>query len=112
MKISKLAIKNFRGIKKAELLLPDHVVLIGDNNVGKSTIFESLDLVLGPDRLNRRSIIDEHDFYQGEYQETEGKDLPEILIEATITQLNAEQRIRFKDYIEWWDREQNQLLNG
>ena len=55
MKIRKLSIGNFRGIKKAELFLPDHVVLIGDNNVGKSTIFESLDLVLGPDRLNKEA---------------------------------------------------------
>ena len=48
MKVSKLKIKNFRGIKSAELLFPDHVVLIGDNNTGKSTIFEAIDLALGP----------------------------------------------------------------
>ena len=110
MKISRLFIENFRGIKKAELFLPDHVVLIGDNNVGKSTIFESLDLVLGPDRLNRRTIVDEHDFYLGTYRSPDDKTpAPEIHIEATITELNPEQCIRFKDYIEWWDRQQNQL---
>ena len=110
MKISRLFIENFRGIKKAELFLPDHVVLIGDNNVGKSTIFESLDLVLGPDRLSRRTIVDEHDFYLGTYRSTDDETpAPEIHIEATITELNPEQCIRFKDYIEWWDRQQNQL---
>lgn len=67
MKIRRLKIENFRGIKAAELLFPDHVVLIGDNNTGKSTILEAIDLVLGPDRLNRRPPIDEHDFYVGRY---------------------------------------------
>ena len=67
MKISRLKIRNFRGIKCADLLFPDHVVLIGDNNAGKSTVLEAIDLVLGPDRLSRRAPIDEHDFYQGRY---------------------------------------------
>jgi len=67
LKISRLKITNFRGIKSADLLFPDHVVLIGDNNTGKSTVLEAIDLVLGPDRLSRRSPIDEHDFYIGRY---------------------------------------------
>ena len=67
MKICRLKIENFRGIKAAELLFPEHVVLIGDNNTGKSTIFEAIDLVLGPDRLSRHAPIDEHDFYVGRY---------------------------------------------
>ncbi|WPX99649.1 ATP-dependent endonuclease (plasmid) [Candidatus Megaera polyxenophila] len=103
MKISKLKIENFRGIKSAELLFPDHVVLIGDNNTGKSTIFEAIDLALGPDRLNRHTVIDEHDFYNGEYLSNDDTiPAPKILIEATITDLSAEQQRHFKDYIEWW----------
>jgi predicted ATP-dependent endonuclease of OLD family len=65
LKISELLIENFRGIRAASLLFPDNAVLIGDNNVGKSTILEALDLVLGPDRLSRPSPIDEHDFHLG-----------------------------------------------
>ncbi len=42
-------------------------MLIGDNNTGKTTVLEALDLALGPDRLNRRPPVDEHDFYQGRY---------------------------------------------
>ena len=67
MKISSLKIRNFRGIKSADLRFPDHVVLIGDNNTGKSTVLEAIDLVLGPDRLSRGAPIDEHDFYLGRY---------------------------------------------
>ena len=110
MKVSKLDIRNFRGIKTATLFFPDHAVLIGDNNVGKSTIFEALDLVLGPERLGRKPVVDEHDFYDGEYHIEGEQPAPEITIEAIVTHLNAEQRSRFKDYIEWWDCEKNKLL--
>lgn len=103
MKVSRLLIQNFRGIKEATLFFPDHVVLVGDNNVGKSTVFEALDLALGPDRLNRHAKIDEHDFYLGSYVTAENEPQREVRAEATVVGLNEEQQARFKDYIEWWN---------
>src|SRR6185295_3227000 len=103
MKVSQLLIKNFRGIKEARLFFPDHVVLVGDNNVGKSTVFEALDLALGPDRLNRHSKIDEHDFYLGSYVSGENEPRKEIHVEACVIGLSEAQQARFKDYIEWWN---------
>lgn len=112
MKVSRIVIENFRGISKADLLFPDHVVLIGDNNVGKSTIFEALDLVLGPDRLGRRPVVDEHDFHLGLYRAPDKEtEAPKIHVEATVTNLNEEQCVRFKDYIEWWDQKENKLVD-
>lgn len=67
MQICRLSIKNFRGVKETTINLPKHAVLLGDNNTGKTTIFEAIDLVLGPDRLGRMPCVDEHDFYQGKY---------------------------------------------
>ena len=67
MRAHRIEIRNFRGIKKASVFLPQHGVLIGDNNSGKTTILEALDLVLGPDRLNRQPPVDEHDFFRGQY---------------------------------------------
>lgn len=122
MKIYSVAIENFRGIRSARLVLPDHAVLIGDNNTGKSSVLEAIDLVLGPDRLNRRPPVDEHDFYQGRYLAepslavAEGEDLPvlpadgdevelaegpKITIEVTIVDLSLEQQARFGGQIEW-----------
>ena len=109
MKISQLEIERFRGIKRCKLVFPDHVVLIGDNNTGKSTVFEAIDLALGPDRLNRRSVIDEHDFYRGEYLQVDGEEPRQIKVEVIITRLNDEQRFRFMDYIEWWDESKKEL---
>jgi len=68
MQVRRITIDNFRGIKHAELLLPQHAVLIGDNNAGKTTLLEAVDLVLGPERLNRFPVVDEHDFYEGRYR--------------------------------------------
>src|SRR5690349_9488320 len=63
MKIAKLSVQNFRGISRGDLWLNGHSVLVGDNNCGKSTLLEAMDLVLGPERLSRRPAIDEHDFF-------------------------------------------------
>jgi len=103
MKICRLLIHGFRGISEAQLFFPDHVVLVGDNNVGKSTVFEALDLVLGPDRLSRHPKIDEHDFHLGCYLNADGEPRKEVRIEVTVLDLNEEQQARFADYIEWWN---------
>ncbi len=134
MQISLLKIKNLRGIKAANIILSKHSVLIGDNNTGKTTILEAIDLVLGPDRLNRMPPIDEHDFYQGKYivdtpageaaegDEADGAaakdaeaqadgdaaaEAPRIEIEVTIAGLTEEQKGRFGDYTEFWDTATN-----
>ncbi|MCK1511478.1 AAA family ATPase [Bradyrhizobium sp. 190] len=110
MKIFSVTIENFRGIRSTKLVLPDHAVLIGDNNTGKSSVFEAIDLALGPDRLSRRPPVDEHDFYQGKYLPVESAEAPEgaapatapkITVEVTIIDLSSEQQARFGANVEW-----------
>ena len=67
MKISNIKIRNFRGVLKADIAISDKQILLGDNNTGKTTVLEALDLVLGPDRLSRFPVVDEHDFHLGKY---------------------------------------------
>jgi putative ATP-dependent endonuclease of OLD family len=122
LKISQLSIENFRGIRAASLLFPNHAVLIGDNNVGKSTILEAIDLVMGPDRLSRASPIDEHDFHLGRYLAPHSGDpsqlaskpvsLPRISVTASVTDLSEEQRAHFGDYVEWWDTSKHTLYDA
>ncbi|GHV42381.1 hypothetical protein FACS189490_11220 [Clostridia bacterium] len=102
MKLVNLKINNFRGIRNCDLYLPTQVVLVGDNNTGKSTILEAIDLVLGPERLSRRPVIDEHDFYAGEYLDGDNNPI-DIRIEAVITDLDMEQQVHFRNNIEWWN---------
>lgn len=118
LKIYAVSIENFRGISYAKLVLPDHAVLIGDNNTGKSSVLEAIDLALGPDRLSRRPPVDEHDFFEGKYLPVaaaaaeEGfvpveaydapvAEAPKITIEVTIIDLSEEQEARFGGNIEW-----------
>ncbi len=113
-------------------------MLIGDNNSGKTTVLEAIDLVLGPERLNRFPPIDEHDFFEGKYatapedrpeqdvgngaaaEEQTGNDAegdeefgsaPRIKIEAVITGLSEEQQARFGDYAEWWNNCTDELYD-
>ena len=46
--ISKIIIKNYKGIKDANIVLnKDRNILVGNNGVGKSTVIEALTLALG-----------------------------------------------------------------
>jgi putative ATP-dependent endonuclease of OLD family len=76
MHVTRIHIENFRGVKDTTLDLTKAAVLLGDNNTGKTTVLEALDLVLGPDRLNRTPPIDEHDFYRGRYTAKSKKTAP------------------------------------
>lgn len=125
MQIHKIEVENFRGISSASLILPKHVVLIGDNNTGKSTILEAIDLALGPDRLVRRPPVDEHDFFLGKYRVAEDAagdegapqadvpppDAPKIKVEVTIGALSEEQQARFAGHIEWLNTKTYELFD-
>lgn len=72
MRVRLLEIDNFRGITKGRVVFQQHTLLVGGNNIGKSTVCEALELVLGLERLYRRPVIDEHDFSDGAYLDDEG----------------------------------------
>jgi putative ATP-dependent endonuclease of OLD family len=111
MRIARINIKNLRGIAAAELHLTGHTVLIGDNNSGKSTVLEAIDLVLGPDRLSRAAAIDEHDFYASRYLDSDGQPVP-IEVELIVTDLSAEQIRHFKGNLEFWDNTSLSIVQG
>lgn len=115
MKVAKLSIGNFRAIKTAELYFEGHTLLVGPNNVGKSTICEALDLVLGPDRINRLPPVEEFDFYNAEYlaKPVEEGALPEsvpIRIEAILVDLDPELESRCGAHIEFWHSGERRVL--
>jgi putative ATP-dependent endonuclease of the OLD family len=111
MRIAQLRIKNFRGIAEANIRFGVHTVLIGDNNSGKSSVLEAIDLVLGPDRISRVAAIDEHDFYASRYLDGEGEPIP-IEIEIIIVDLIPEQIRHFKAHLEFWDEVSEILIAG
>ena len=56
MRIARAQIKNFRGIQEGRVDFDGNTLLVGGNSIGKSTVCEALDLVLGPERMYRRPV--------------------------------------------------------
>lgn len=79
MKVRQVAIENFRGISSGKVVFADNTLLVGGNNVGKSTVCEALDLILGPERINRRPVVDEHDFHKSQYVDDEKTSVPIVI---------------------------------
>ena len=111
MKVRRVTLQNFRGVQKGTVLFDGNSLLVGSNSVGKSTICEGLDLVLGPERLFRRPVIDEYDFYAARYQEVEGI-LPEIRLEVVLTELSLEAQRRFRSHLRRWSAELTNFVDS
>ncbi len=102
MRVRRLTIRNFRGIASGVIDFPGHTLLVGGNNVGKSTLCEALDLVLGPERLYRKPVVDEHDFFGGEYIGPDGAPV-QIRIDAILVGIGDEAERRFKAHLRRWN---------
>ena len=110
MRIRRLKLANFRGVADGEVIFPGHTVVIGGNSVGKSTLCEALDLLLGPDRLSRNSPIDEHDFFERRYLNGQGAPIL-IELEAVLTDLTEDVFTRYRIHLEYWNTGTNELLD-
>lgn len=102
MRVRRLKIENFRCVSQGSVDFAGHTLLVGGNNIGKSTVCEALDLVLGPERIFRRPVVDEHDFHCGRYLNAEGAPV-EIRIEAILVDLSEEAQRRFGGHLRRWD---------
>jgi putative ATP-dependent endonuclease of OLD family len=107
VKVRRVMISGFRGVRSGKVLLNSHGLLVGVNAVGKSTVCEALDLALGLERLSRRPVIDEYDFYEARYRadNPETGRSPEIRIEVVLTDLSEEAQRRFAPHLRPWSAE-------
>ncbi|KZK74368.1 MAG: hypothetical protein A3K90_02890 [Pelodictyon luteolum] len=65
MRLSKIAVDNFRGIEHVEIELDrDVTVLVGENNTGKTSVLEALRLCLDIVRSDKTCNFSEFDFYR------------------------------------------------
>lgn len=102
MRIRCLKLSNFRNVADGEVLFPAHTVIIGGNSVGKSTLCEALDLLLGPDRLARSSPIDEHDFFERRYLAGDGVPIL-VELEVVLTDLTEDVLTKYRIHLEYWN---------
>jgi putative ATP-dependent endonuclease of OLD family len=105
MHVERFLIRNYRGVAEGTVDFTGHTLLVGGNNLGKPTVCEALDLVLGPERLGRRPVVDEDDFHCGQYLDSESKPT-EIEIRAVLTALSDEAQKRFFRHLRRWDQKQ------
>jgi putative ATP-dependent endonuclease of OLD family len=111
VRIVRVHIENFRGISLADIYLNGTSVLLGDNNIGKSTIFEAIELAIGADRLSRTQAIDEHDFHGGSYL-NDGDQPRKIVVEVVIAGIDEQHRIKFRANLEFWRLADRALLGA
>ncbi len=109
MQISRLSITNFRGIKNAQFEFGGHTLLLGGNNVGKSTICEALELALGSDRQRQFPVVEEFDFYNAKYLDDDGAPI-EIRIEVLLTDVTPTIQKSCGHNLERWDPNKRVLL--
>lgn len=112
MQIVRVHVCNFRGIADGEVHFDGHTVLVGDNNAGKSTLLDAIDLVLGPERLAKRPVVDEHDFFAGRYLDVDKQEVVPIRVEVTVADLSEEQQRHFRDHLEFWDSKEKKIQSG
>lgn len=113
MKVVRLSILNFRGIKSATLHFKSHTLLVGMNNAGKSTVCEALELALGLDRLKRSPPVEEFDFFNARYLDKSVEPpvpIP-IEIEVVLADLHEELANKCFDRLERWHTVENRLLS-
>lgn len=109
MYVARLTIENFRGIRKAALDFDGHTLVVGQNNVGKSTIFEALELALGPDRQARFPVVEEFDFYNALYLDPNEEPVP-IRIETVLVDVTETIQRSCLNHLERWDPGARRLL--
>jgi putative ATP-dependent endonuclease of OLD family len=102
MRILRLDIRNFRGLRDVTIRPNGHVVLAGEPRAGRSTVVEALRRVLLPD-TTRVPLTDDLDFNRRDRSLT-------IEIEVVLGDLGAELEQEFFDHLEPWDAEDGEVL--
>jgi len=63
MRLRKVLIENFRGLKHLELDLDDITILIGENNCGKTSVLEAIRIALSRAAMRRIGSFEDHDYH-------------------------------------------------
>ena len=64
MRVCQIELNGFRGIQSGKVTFPEHGVLFGANNAGKSSIIDALSLLFERDRMSRQ--LCDWDFFGGD----------------------------------------------
>lgn len=65
MRISRIAITNFRNFADLDVRIGEHAVIVGENKIGKSNLLHALRLILDPSLPDSSRKLREEDFWDG-----------------------------------------------
>lgn len=83
MKISRIAIHNFRNFADLDIPLNDHAVIVGENKIGKTNFLHALRLVLDPSLPDTARRLRGEDFWDGLERPLTKEDKITVSIELT-----------------------------
>ena len=92
MKLKSLYIKNFRNIKELTMEFSSLTVLVGENNIGKTTVMMALSKVLKMGESPYRTRFFDDDFY---FDKSTNEKSDEIIIELIFDELNGDDKSAF-----------------
>jgi len=113
MYLARLNISNFRGIRIAQLKLSQHIILLGSNNSGKSTVIDAIGLILGKESLVKN--IGDWDFFGGNPQPQD-----RIIITGLLTDFKYNDESMEKEWFnninggipKWYNEETGDIYNS
>ena len=83
MRLSRIAIKNFRNFKHLDIQLGEHAVVLGENKVGKTNLLFALRLILDPTLPDSQRRLRLEDFCDGLSRPLKSEDFIAVTIEVT-----------------------------
>jgi putative ATP-dependent endonuclease of OLD family len=89
MRLSRIAINNFRNFKRLNVRLGEHAVILGENKVGKTNLLLALRLILDPALPDSARRLRLDDFWDGLARPLRAEDIIEISIELSDFEYNA-----------------------
>lgn len=99
MKVLHISIERFRGFDDVEVVPRGHVLLVGEPRAGRSDLLSALNLVLDPDAVRGVSELDFHNL-----------ETNDAVIKTIIGDLGSDLEQRFLDQLEFWDPEDQGLV--
>src|ERR1700722_17163977 len=110
MYISKLRIENYRTFKEFSISLKPLTLIIGENNIGKSNLLDSIGLIFGQDvSYFKKRVLEVHDFNYDAIKQFKMQVLddqippntiifPKITIEVTLQDWDSDQEAVIADW--------------
>src|SRR6266446_10662083 len=99
MRISRIHIEHFRNFKTLDLRLGEHIVIVGENKIGKSNLLHALRLVLDPSLPDSARQLRDEDFWDGLPRPLTAKDRVLIAIEVTGFEDREDQTAILADHL-------------